>query len=289
MASTQTGNMQGRPGINGIRHQTTYLLPKEQIEQMRQIAFSLGINDQRISERAQGYLPALPDGVCEFGEMLFREADTAGVTTTVNETDMRRVEQSIREAKFFADTVLVSFHNHESAGGSSEIPSAFAVDFCHRCIDAGASAVIGTGPHRLCPIEIYHGCPIFYCLGDFIMQLETPERVPADMFEKQKLTGTEGMDVMFDARSCGGKKGLYYDRVMFEAFVPYWETEDGRLTKIELLPVEMHFGEKRSTGGWPSIKTDGGIIERLAEMSKPYGTRIAIENGIGKVIPEEDK
>jgi poly-gamma-glutamate synthesis protein (capsule biosynthesis protein) len=38
----------------------------------------------------------------------------------------------------------------------------YVEEFAHRCIDAGADAVFGTGNHLLKGIEIYKGKPIFY-------------------------------------------------------------------------------------------------------------------------------
>ena len=59
--------------------------------------------------------------------------------------------------------------------------------------------------------------------------------------------------------------------------------EDGKLTKLILMPIELNFDKGRSMGGWPRPKYDQGILERLAEMSLPYGTKIEIENGYGVV------
>ncbi len=182
-----------------------------------------------------------------------------------------------------ADRVIVSIHSHELRTVCKEEPAWFLEEFAHRCIDAGAHAVIGTGPHLLRPVEIYRGRPIFYSIGDFVIQLETIQRAPSEMFEKQRLDGNETLDRLFEERSGGGKRGLYYNRLMFEAVVPYWETEDGELTKLTLLPVELGFGLPRSRGGWPAPRRDAGILERLAEMSAPYGTRIEIEDGLGVV------
>ena len=284
MAGEQTASLPGRPGLNGVRHQTVYRLPKEKMALLDEVADALGVNVQQQIERAEGYLPPLQPGVHEFGELRFEESESAGVHTSVHEKDMARIEKSIREARFMADYVVVSMHSHELRGGSKECPAEFYEEFAHRCIDAGAHAVVGTGPHLLRPIEIYKGCPIFYSLGDFIIQLETVQKAPAGFYEKQGLRGDEGLDVMFDARSDHGKKGLYYKRVMFETVVPYWEAEDGKLTKLELLPVELHFGAPRSTGGWPSPDGTKGILERLAAMSEPFGTKISIENGVGTVL-----
>ena len=285
MAGEQTRTMPGRPGLNGLRFDTRYMLPEAQLAQLREIAAALELNANRELERAQGYLPALPDGTAEFGTMRFSRADSPAVRTRVNERDMARTEKMIREARFMADYVVVSIHSHECAGGKKDQPAEFCVEFAHRCIDAGANAVVGTGPHLLRPIEIYKGCPIFYSLGDFIIQLETIKKAPADFFEKQGMTGSEGLDELFEARSEHGKKGLYYSRVMFESVVPYWETEDGVLRTLRLMPVELGFGKKRSAGGWPAPDTHSGIVERLAEMSRPYGTEIRVENdGTGSVI-----
>jgi poly-gamma-glutamate synthesis protein (capsule biosynthesis protein) len=60
--------------------------------------------------------------------------------------------------------------------------------------------------------------------------------------------------------------------------------EDGELKHLELLPIELGFGEPRYRLGNPKVRTDRGIIERYAEMSAPYGTKIEInEKGIGIV------
>ena len=133
-------------------------------------------------------------------------------------------------------------------------------------------------------MEIYKGKPIFYCLGDFIIQLETILRAPDDMFAKEKLNGNDRLDTLFNTRSNFGKRGLCYDRVMFEAVIPYWEVEHGELTKMTFLPIEEMFTLPRSRGGWPRKKSDAGILERFAEMSKPFGIEIKIENGIGELV-----
>ena len=264
MAGEQTRTMPGRPGLNGLRFDTRYELPEAQLAQLREIAAALDLNADRELERSQGYLPELPDGAAEFGTMRIARADKPGIRTRVNETDMARTEKMIREARFMADYVIVSIHSHECMGAVKSEPAEFCVEFAHRCIDAGAHAVVGTGPHMLRPIEIYKGCPIFYSLGDFIIQLETVKKAPVGFFEKQGMTGSEGLDEMFEKRSDHGRKGLYYSRVMFEAIVPYWEAEDGQLRKLKLLPVELGFGKKRSVGGWPAPDAHSGILERLA-------------------------
>ena len=58
--------------------------------------------------------------------------------------------------------------------------------------------------------------------------------------------------------------------------------EDGKLTKLELMPIEMHFDDPVWRSGNPRFSNKHGIIERLAEMSAPYGTKITVdERGYG--------
>ena len=71
---------------------------------------------------------------------------------------------------------------------------------------------------------------------------------------------------------------------MMEAVIPYFEMEDGELTRLELMPIELGFGEPRYRIGNPKFCSDRGIIERYANMSLQYGTKISIdERGIGIV------
>ena len=60
--------------------------------------------------------------------------------------------------------------------------------------------------------------------------------------------------------------------------------EDGKLTHLELLPIELGFDAPRYRTGNPRICTDRGILERYAQMSASYGTKININaEGIGIV------
>lgn len=284
MAGEQTRTMQGRPGINGIRVSTLYRVRQEDLDGLKQIAANIGINGARDISRKEGYLPQLPDNRFEFGELIFEAGEKAEKLTRVNPVDMKRMEASIREARYFADYVIVAMHSHQIRHIDKTEPDLFYEEFAHKCIDAGAHAIVGTGPHLLRPIEIYKNCPIFYSLGDFIIQLENIRKAPADMYEKQKMDGNAGIDELFDDRNAHGTRGLCYERVMYESVIPYWEAEDGKLSKLVLMPIELNFDKGRSMGGWPRPKYDAGILERLAKMSEKYGTKIEIdENGLGVV------
>lgn len=286
MAGEQTRLMPGRPGLNGIECKTNYYVTEDEFRVLQRIAEETSINGASDISRKEGYLPPLPEGKMAFGTLSFEKAAKSGKKTYVNPRDMERTIKAIEEAKNFADYIIISIHSHQIRTTCKEEPAEFLVEFCHKCIDAGADAVIGTGPHLIRPVEIYKKKPVFYSLGDFFLENETMKKVPDGMFLKQGMTGNENMADMYDKRSDHGKKGLYYSKVMFEAFVPYWEAdEEGNVTRIDLLPVELGYGKPRSQGGVPAPAFDKGILERLRDMSAEYGTEIRIDgSGIGHVV-----
>ncbi|CAH8247897.1 CapA family protein [Paenibacillus melissococcoides] len=81
----------------------------------------------------------------------------------------------------------MSIHAHQPQGRSFERPAGFVVEFARLCIDEGAHAVVGHGPHIVRGIKVYKDRPIFYSLGNFIFQNDSFLREPADFFQKYGL------------------------------------------------------------------------------------------------------
>ena len=286
MAGRQSRRVVGRPGVNGLRIDEHVELTPEQFEVVKKISDTCGINASIAILRSEGYITTAPrDDVAEFGRTLkFVLGDKTLYRTSPNEQDMARIQRAIFEAQAQADYILVSIHAHELAGTSKETPGEFLVEFAHRCIDMGAHAVIGHGPHLLRPVEIYKNRPIFYSLGDFVLHNESMTSAPEDMYEKYGLTSDDPLREIFRVRSNNYTRGLLADHKMMESVVPYFEMEDGKLTRLEMLPVALGVEEPRYRNGNPRFRPERGIIERLAEMSAPYGTKIAIDGrGIGVV------
>ena len=286
MAGRQSRRIPGRPGVNALRTNRHFEVTKEQLEVLNQIAETSGINDEINLYRGEGYV-ALNEDVTSV-ELGYLTKFVAGEQTkyhiALNETDMARLEKAIIEAKAQADYILVSIHSHEISGNAKENPPEFLREFCHRCIDLGAHAVLGHGPHLLRPLEIYKERPIFYSLGDFMLHNESVTFAPEDMYEKYGLTSDDPLCEIYRKRSRNYTVGLLTDHRMMESVIPYFEMEDGVLTHLELLPIELGFGEPRYRLGNPRVCTDRGILERYAQMSAPYGTRITVnDQGIGIV------
>lgn len=278
MAGKQSRRYPGRPGVNGLRIQDYLEVTKEQLEVVRQISILSKINAQKDIERAEGYFPPLPDGTAVLKELQFQQGDTTRYVTHPHPEDMARVEKAIYEAQMQADYILVAIHSHEISGDSKENPADFLQEFAHKCIDAGAHAVIGHGPHLLRPIEIYKNRPVFYSLGDFVIHNECIPFAPEEMFASKGLTSDCTMREFFCKRSNNYTRGLMRDRRMLESVIPYFEMEDGALTRLELMPIELQFDQPVWRNGNPGFSAEHGIIERLAEMSASLGTKISIDD-----------
>ena len=279
LAGKQSRRYIGRPGVNALRIDEYLQVTEEQFKIISEISCMSKINAQTEIERAEGYHPPLADDVLVLKNLTFRKGNETKYITHPNKEDMQRIEKAIYDAQMQADYILVSIHSHELSGDSKENPSDFLKEFAHRCIDKGAHAVIGHGPHLLRPVEIYKNCPIFYSLGDFVIHNECIPYAPEEMYAKQNLTSDATMRELFYDRSKGYTKGLMRDHRMLESVIPYFEMEDGKLIYLELMPIELNFDKKEVwQKGNPVFSDKHGIIERLAQISKSYGTKITIDD-----------
>ncbi len=277
-AGTANGHCMGRPGVNGLRLIERLTLTCQELDAVRNIALRLGINDEKEIDRAEGYVAPLSQNCAELGELVFSLGEKTERTLLLDGRDVSRVEKAVYEAKFFADYVILSIHSHETEGKEKENVPTFLSEFAHLAIDMGADAVIGHGPHLLRPIEIYKDRPIFYSLGDFILELYSVESAPADFFERYDMSADGFVRELLKKRSHGFKVGLMEDERMTESVISYWEAVDGRITELQLMPIELIRHGNKSEIGLPVRARRYDVTERLAEMSKPYGIKMAVDH-----------
>ena len=277
MAGIQSERVPGRPGINGMRIEEYIEVTAKQLESIKEIAESTNINAERNIDRSQGYLPDLEDHIAEFGPLRFVLGDTSRHVKKLNQTDMKRIEKSIYEAKLQADYIMVSVHSHELVGDREENVPDFLREFAHNCIDAGANAIVGHGPHLLRPIEVYKDSPIFYSLGDFVLQLYSVAFAPEDFYARYGLTSKATIHELLKTRSKNFQIGLMEDDRMLTTVIPYWETEGTKLKKLILMPVKLMKEGNKSQIGLPRRTTGEEIASYLGNMSLPYGTTITVE------------
>ena len=287
IAGRQSRRFIGRPGLNPLRVVEWIELPREHFAVFQEVAECSGVNAAVAISRSEGYTALKTNNnEVEFGRqpLKFFAGNELKYHTFCNKEDLDRLQRAIYEAQAQADCILVSIHAHQVGGTAKESVPEFLVEFAHKCIDMGAHAVIGHGPHLMRPIELYKGKPIFYSLGDFILHNESFESSPEDFYAKHGLTSDDPLCDVYRKRSRNYTCGLLTDNRMLEAVIPYFEIVDGQLTHLELLPIALGIGEPRYRLGTPAFCPDRGIIERLAGMSEPYGTEIAVrEDGIGIV------
>lgn len=196
-----------------------------------------------------------------------------------NEEDSRRILQSIRDASRKADLVIVYQHNHVFDKPFGTIftealpdrlrPADWLRKWVHAEIDAGADLIVMHGAPLLHGIEIYHNKPIFYDLGNFIFN------APPTMWTLQ-------------------------EPMTWESVVPTLEFQGKNVQSIKLRPIVLNFmGEGQpeahdpyannlflDTRGLPApAKGDQAtyILQRVAELSQPFGTRIEVEGDRAEV------
>jgi poly-gamma-glutamate capsule biosynthesis protein CapA/YwtB (metallophosphatase superfamily) len=199
---------------------------------------------------------------------------------TPNPEDARRILQSIREARQHADLVIVYQHNHVFGTRSFSTiftegmperlaPNDWLRRWTHAEVDAGADIVIMHGAPLLHGVEIYRGRPIFYDLGNFIYN------VPPIL--------------------------TYIDEPMaWESAVAEVDFQGRVLRSITLRPIvlnnigdgqpEVHNeyanNQYLDTRGLPSPATRSRatyILERLADLSKQFGTRFEIRGDTARI------
>lgn len=283
IAGEQRRDIKGRPGVNALRHETIHIINKENMDTLRHIGDVTDINAMNNLNYKEGFEVPPPPNMFKFGDYLFAEGDKEGVVTHPNETDMERIIKAISEAKRQSDEVVVSIHSHEMKDEDKSKPADFLVEFARVCIDEGASAVIGHGPHVLRGIEIYKGKPIFYSLGNFIFQTDLVSNLPSDFYEKYGLDPMDNTADAFDARSKNNTVGLGVNPKVWESVIANWEIEDGVLSKLYLYPIKLSYGSERYERGWPRLSKDIKVLKRLSKLSKPFGTNIEIKDNKGVI------
>lgn len=286
MAGKGNNVFAARPGVNYLRHETTYRVSEKDLNELKRIADETGINFTRDGDIATGYALPDKDGTFTFGNILFTTDKTVPVTKC-NEKDLKRITDNVKNAKEKSEYVFVQVHCHDDGEKSAVNPPEYLKEFCHAVIDAGASAVFGGGCHELRGMEIYRGIPIFYSLGDFIYQGMRVEYLPPDFMEKYGVdinaTAQEGLCV----RSKGGKIGLQTNEKNFLTVVPKLCFESGKLTDITLMPVKLGFKTGSDTlEGLPYFaegEEGKKIFDKYKELSANLGTELKYENGYIKV------
>jgi poly-gamma-glutamate synthesis protein (capsule biosynthesis protein) len=276
-ASAAHADIPGRPGLNPLRIRRIYELPADRLAALRET--------QRLLPGTGGGGGAAAGTGLRFLGNTFREGPQARVLTQADERDQRTIVEQVARARAEADVVLVTIHAHESGAGREQ-PADFLPPFARACIDAGAHAFLGHGPHVIRRLEMYRGVPIFYSLGNLFFQAETIWQIPQEIYDNCELEPfspagffQQVMPRNFDA------PGNDADAI-WEAIVPSMRFRDGRLEALTLYPVDLFRAlppTQRGTPGLASGAVADRILARQQKLSAASGTLMTLQNGVAEV------
>ena len=243
LASATRGDMIGRPGINPLRLETIYQVTKSDLEILKRIGTDL-------RPPQSGRTPPIREIYNLLGIGRFKAGPEGEVIVEADERDVKRTIDAIKNARQSAHIVMVSVHAH------SQGP--YLEKFARACIDAGADVILGSGPHLLKGLEIYKGKPIFYSLGNILLQ--------NDLYDLLQ---------------------IFRDEVFWTSVVAWIVFSDGKLEEIKLYPITLNYGAERADPLGRPFLADGDtgkkIIDQMISLSTPYGTEIIYKEGIGVV------
>ncbi len=285
-AGEQRPDTPGRPGVNPQRYDRLFVVDQEHYDAIQRVAERTGAEGWRQWRINMGFgQPPKREGEFVLADRSFIVGEDFDIRTEAHEGDLTGNTKSVSDAAAVSHLTVASIHAHEPKNEMWE-PADFIIDFAHACIDAGADIVVGHGPHMLRGLEIYKGKPIFYSLGNFIFQHETVQHMPADDYASLNVDPTASAGDLFRHVSANETRSFAAKDAYWETVLPMCRFVDGEIAEITLHPLSLGPGQPIPDRGNPRIaQPDHGqkILEWMIDLSKPFGTEIAIERGTGSV------
>lgn len=282
-AGAQSAEMPGRPGLNPMRFNQVFHLDHQHFAMAQQVAAASGVNAKQERSVRNGYAVAPKACTLSIGATKFVEDDTCWAESTCHKQDLKRITDEIAEARRQADVVLVSIHNHHIDGAENTEPPMFLREFSKACIDAGADVIIGHGPHELQGIEKYNGGLILYSIGNFIFETENVQFQPWDAYANRGMPLDTKVGAYMDERSANGTRGYAVQWPIWNAVLPSWTMEDGKITQLKLYPYDLGMKLPRSQKGVPVLNGSVQTLEYMRDLCKPFGTEMDIKDGVATV------
>src|ERR1700677_868858 len=170
----------GRPGVNPQRY--LHVVDPATADQLTSIGACLGMWVVSEGEEFVINPPGLHNSISRFRI----SGDVSAPTTTCDEDDLTGNLAGIRYAASVADLVIAHLHVQAWDGVDGRMSStpAFAREFAHAAVAAGAGVVLVQGSHApMRGIEIYTGVPILYDPGP-LFRLGRREAQPHDFYTR---------------------------------------------------------------------------------------------------------
>lgn len=286
-ASGQEGNVGGRPGLSPLRYTTYYTVNQEQLDAIKKIRASV-YTPPTGTTNATKLRDNEPADRVQFLDVWYKLGATPGTKTfEMNKDDLTGILRSIRNGKALSDFLIATIHAHQGPVVAQQWlfedqPPDFLIDLAHKAIDNGADAFVGHGPHVVRGIEVYKGKPIFYGLGEFFYQWHMDASIMAGSWWNNPTPSGEA-DSIIDAAN---RVSPNWRPINYESMVAVSRYDKGRLVEVRLHPTSGQFEGPVSQLGIPRTAPPAmaeRILQRVQTLSKPFGTTISIEGGVGVI------
>jgi poly-gamma-glutamate capsule biosynthesis protein CapA/YwtB (metallophosphatase superfamily) len=275
----------GRPGVSTLKLHRKWIVPAS-------VAAALATLP---APPAKGN--AAPGELSRF-DLRFVTGAEPGNAYDIDREDAAAILRSIRLGKQHSDFLIAALHSHEARNeqpwpAAPLLPPECLRPLAHAAIDAGADAFVTAGTHNLGPIEVYHGKPVFYGMGNFFWSdLQAP--LSADLYHHQAVGDLLARAFEHPERATDADLTAVYEAAefahewVFETMLTRSTYAGGRLAEIAIYPVWLRYGERLTRSGIPqaaSPERAKRILKWLRRASEPYGTKIVVKGGVGYVRP----
>jgi poly-gamma-glutamate capsule biosynthesis protein CapA/YwtB (metallophosphatase superfamily) len=299
MPSDELPPFVSRPGVNLVRYDVVVHVDRAAFDQLRRISEMLQWERGKIGRRTGGVRteplvgPSLlgyeQDTDTEFFFMgrKFVLSDEFRISTFAFQEDLDRINKSVREARRNADVVIVGMHDQSHADGVAD----FVRTLAHGVIDAGADLYINHGG-RTRGIELHNGKAIAYGQGAGLAFSTDVTRLPSSMLQRYGLPANASAHELLDIRAKGRRetyeKGGFLppgspgdeppERTILEAVFA-----NGALDEIRLHPTGRTSDSRIPGLLQPESDASDRCLQRSADLSAPFGTKVEIRNGVGVI------
>jgi poly-gamma-glutamate synthesis protein (capsule biosynthesis protein) len=282
----------GRPGVNPQRYLNVVSPPTA--DRLAATFGELGLWVLRRDDE----LMVHPPGLHNSGWLVRIDREATEPTTVCDPDDLAGNLDSIRQARAVADVVVAQLHVQAWDGVDGRMSStpAFAREYSHAAVVAGATVVLVQGSHApVRGIEVHDGVPVLYDPGP-LFRLGRREPQPHDFytrwgnapavrsFDATLLDAFAQRERTLDAAAVLSPREGY--RHEPGVVLPICVLDpDHRVVRLELHPMTWSRGPRSATGFPVPAEPDraAAVLARLAELSTPYGTAIEVRDGIGYV------
>lgn len=270
------GGGPGRAGVNTIVTRRVITVPSQTFSTVRGVLDVVPELDTRWIPRSDSG----PDEI-ELGHISFKLGDGFEENFELDQAAVRENLRSVRLASQHADVSMLAIHAHQGDRRPEE-PRPFLRELAHRAIDAGASVVTISGPHRMGPVELYRSGVIFYGLGNFFWHmLEEPMQsyIWRDLGPRLEERFADA-SVVTQADVNRWLSEDWEEDAFYDAAIAKIKLAGGSVERIEVIPVALSPGPALPSLGIPRRGQGADamrILEGLRTISKPLGTTMTVD------------